>query len=104
MTSLTARFQKAPSEVRRYVLDYTLDLNPGETLASLAYTVTSPTGALPSTLTVSGVVLVGVSPIQAVYYVSGGLDGNSYEIQFEATTSIGQVLEDIAQHDIANKV
>lgn len=104
MSSLSARFVQGPKEVKRYMLDYTLFLSAGEAVTSVATSVTNlgtpPQGSPP--LVVSSTVL-GPGGLQAVYFISGGVSGQSYEVTFLGTTSIGQVLEDVVQYDIVEK-
>ena len=102
MTTLTARFKQAPLEVRRYVIDYTLQLSPGETVVTITPTITSPSGG-PLNLTV-GSIAIASNGLQASFYVSLGTVGQSYEIDFLSVTSIGQTFEDVVQIDIASKV
>jgi hypothetical protein len=104
MSTLSARFTQGPKEVKRYLLDYTLFLVTGESVVSIAQSVSNlgmpPQGSPP--LVVSTIVL-GPGGLQALYLISGGVDGQSYEVTFLATTSVGQVLEDVVQYDIAEK-
>jgi len=104
MSTLSARFVQSPEEVKRYLLDYTLFLVPGEAVTSIVPTVknlgTPPVGSPP--LVVSTIVL-GPGGIQALYFISGGVDGQSYEVTFLATTSVTQVLQDVVQYDIVEK-
>lgn len=105
MTVLTARVTQAPPEVRRYMLDYTAQLNAGETVTGIAATVTPlqtpPLGANPVTVT-----SIVITPLgnQAVFFVQGGADGIAYEIKFLGTTSLGQVFEDIVEVDVREKL
>lgn len=103
MSNLSGRFTQSPNETRRYVLDFTQQLSLGETLVSLVPTITPVTPAPVSpALSVTSIVIAG-SGNQAVFYVSGGVAGNSYEISFITTTSITQIFEDIVQIDVASK-
>jgi hypothetical protein len=102
MTVLVARFKQSPSEVRRYVLDYTLQMSPGETISTITPTISSPTGGNLN-LVVSNIAIAS-SGLQAQFFVSGGQVNQSYEIDFVTTTSIAQTFEDVVQIDIASKV
>lgn len=107
MSLITARFNQSPLEARRYLLDYVLDLAVGESLSSLAFSISSPSGELSPTLVVSSVVLapaVGGVVNQATFFVSGGTAGQSYEIDFLATTSIAQIIETVVAVNIQVKV
>lgn len=105
MSNLSGRFRQTANEDRRYVLDYTLQLSAGETVLSLVTNITSPTGGLGDTpaFVVNNVVIASTG-LQVVMYMSGGVTGQSYEVQVLATTSIGQVIEDVVQIDIVSKV
>jgi hypothetical protein len=104
MSTLSARFTQGQKESKRYLLDYTLFLVTGESVVSVAPTITNmgtpPVGSPP--LVVSTIV-VGPGGLQALYFVSGGVAGQSYEISFLATTSVGQILQDVVQYDIVEK-
>jgi len=108
MSSISARFRQSPTETKRYVLNYTLQLAPGEAIASLAINVIQTGG--PTTgpaLVIESVALLppvnGVVP-GAAYFISGGTDQGQYEVQFLATTSVGQILEDVVQYVLAEKL
>jgi hypothetical protein len=87
------------------MLDWTSQLNPGETIASVVAVVTPiqtpPVGAV--AVTVTGITLAP-SGTQAVFFVQGGADGISYEVQFLGTSSIGQIFEDVVEVDIQEKL
>lgn len=102
MTTLTARFKQTPNEKRRYLLDYTLDLASGETIVSVGTpTVVPADGVDPTpTLNITSVV-IAPGAIQVAFFVDGGADGGTYEVQFLATTSLGQIREDVIEFDIA---
>ena len=103
MTALTARFKQAPPETRRYIIDYTLGLNPSEQVIGVVPSITSPTGDNPANFTIASIVLIS-GGLQVAFFASGGVNGQSYEVRLLATTSIGQILEDVAQFDIQDKV
>ena len=102
MTTLSARFKKSPGERQRYILDYTRDLDAGETVTVVATAITSTTGN-PTALIVDGI-LIAPSGIQVVFYAGAGIDTNVYEVQFLATTSLGKILEDVVEFDVGVKV
>lgn len=103
MSQLAGRFKQTPSEHRRYVADLTQDLSSGETISTLPSTVTLIAGDGSASLVVDNVAIDSAG-LQAVFYVQGGADGQSYNIKFLPTTSIGQTLEFDVQIDIAEKV
>lgn len=101
MTTLTARFRQTPNEVRRYLIDYVIDLATGETVTSMATpTVVPDNGVAVSPPLVINNVIIAPGAQQVVFYASGGIDGGTYEVQFLATTSIGQVREDVIAFEI----
>jgi hypothetical protein len=99
MSKITARFDKSPASVRRYLIDYTLDLATGESISSIAApTVTSPSGEESPTLVINNIVLApAVNGVvnQATFFASGGTSGQTYEVEFLATTSIGQIFDTV---------
>lgn len=105
MTQLSARFSQAPNEVKRYMLDYTAQLNDGEILTRLTATVV-PAQTIP--VGTPDFVINSIVPApngtQAIFYASGGGDTYSYSIQFIATTSIAQTFEDIVEFDVLEKL
>lgn len=106
MPSLSARFTQSPVENKRYELDYTAQLSTGETITDITATVSSVTdkSSPPLSFVITNIAL-GPSPtLVAVFYASGGLDQNTYEVQFLATTSIGQIFEDIAEFNVQEKL
>lgn len=104
MSQLSASFRQSPNETKRYILDFTLDLDPGETVLSTVIAITSPTNAPATPALTCTNVLVSPNGLQIVFYISGGVDGNSYEVQFLTKTSLSKVLEDVVQYNIAVKV
>lgn len=107
MSTLAARFTQSPAETKRYVLDYTQQLAAGESIASIAVSISQNTGDASPALVVNGVALlppVGGAVLGAAYFVSGGVNLGTYEVQFLATTSIGQVLEDIVAYSLVEKL
>lgn len=107
MSQVTANFKQSPPAVRRYLIDYSLDLSTGESVASVADpTVTSPSGELSPTLVVSNVVLApAVNGIvsQVTFFLSGGTSGQNYEVEFLTTTTLTQVFDDVIGVVIAVK-
>lgn len=107
MSQITACFSKSPTEVKRYLVDCTLDLASGENLTSVpAPVITSPSGELVPTLVVSSIALapaVGGQVTMFTYFVSGGTNGQNYEVDFLYTTSLTQQLETVVAYNIAVK-
>lgn len=82
-----SKYVKAEGERKRYSIDYSDWLDTGETLDAVAFAVLSPVTVPP--LVVDDV-MVEPSATGVQYYVSGGLDGKTYEVQATASTSGGQ--------------
>jgi hypothetical protein len=108
MTTLSARFAQSPAEAKRYVLDYTLQLATGEAIVSLAINIVQRGG--PTTgpaLLINNVALlppVGGVVLGAAFFASAGNNACQYEVQFLATTTLGQILEDVVQFVLAEKI
>lgn len=106
MSIYSGVFAQAPEEKRRYILDYTLTLSEGETVASIVtpISITQTFGATPVTpFTVTSVV-IGPGGLQVVFYASGGEDGTEFEVQFLANTSAGQIVEDVVKFTIRSSL
>lgn len=107
MSQITAKFQQSPTENLRYLIDMTLDLATGESIASIAApTISSPSGELIPTLVVSNIALapaVGGQVTQATYFVAGGTGGQNYEIDFLLVTTLPQTFEVVIQQNIRVK-
>lgn len=109
MSTISARFAQSPAETKRYVMDYTLQLALGESISSIAVNIVQtagPTTGLP-VFVINNIALL--PPVKGVvlgaaFYASAGGNACQYEVQFLATTSIGQILEDIVQFVLAEKL
>lgn len=104
MTTLSAKLKQTPGERKRYLLDYAAQLSSGEQVTGVTPTITSPTNAPVSPAFVIDGIVIGPGGLQVIFYASGGVDTHTYEVQFFATTTIDQTLEDVAQFDISEKV
>lgn len=108
MSTITAVFKKSPAENRRYTLDYTLDLASGESVSSIAVSVTQVSGpASGPLLVINNVALLpAVAGVVtgATYFASAGSDGSVYEVQFLTTTSLTEILETVVQYNVAVKL
>lgn len=104
MTILSARLTQGPSEVKRYMLDWTQQLTVGETVIGVTVTIapvtTPPIGAV--NLVINNIVIAPLG-LTAVFYVSAGTNLQNYEATFLATTSAGQVFEDVIEVDVVEK-
>jgi len=103
MSVLAGRFKQSPNEVKRYVMDYSLDLDTGETITLVTPAVVNPSGAPVSPAFLCTGVAIAPSGTQFIYYASGGADGYQYEIQFLVTTSLAKVLEAVVAYPIGVK-
>ena len=107
MSQITARFLQSPIEVRRYLVDHTLDLAAGENLLSIgAPTITSPSGELVPTLVINSIALapaVGGQVTMYTFFASGGTPGQNYEVSFLASTSLTQQFNTVVAFNIAVK-
>ncbi len=108
MTTLSARFIQSPAENLRYVLDYTKFMAPGEGLSSLISNVTQLQGVSVPAFSINSVAIIagvsGSAPLLAAFFASGGVNQGVYEVQFLATTSLGQILEDVIEYTLIEKV
>lgn len=82
------KYVKAASERKRYSINYSDWLDIGETLTNVVFTI--PTNN-PSTPLVVDDVAVTPDSLGVQYYVSGGADGEQYEVVATATTSGTQI-------------
>lgn len=103
MSTISARFNQSPVEKKRYMLDWTAQLAAGEVITGVTANVTSTTDNSPSlSFTITGIVIAPAGN-QAVFFAAYGLTGNVYEVQFIATTSIGQIFEDVVVYNVQEK-
>jgi len=91
-----ARFIQSPSERKRYVIDYADWLSTGETVSSFTFTV-SPTTAPAFIVNGTGLSLTNTD---IIFFASGGVDGQNYKVEVFATTSIGEIKEDVILFDV----
>lgn len=103
MSVLSGKFKQSPNEVKRYVMDYSLDLDVGEIITIVAPTVVNPSGAPVSPAFVCTGVAIAPSGTSFIYYASGGSDGWQYEIQFLVTTSLSKVFDNVVAYPIGVK-
>jgi hypothetical protein len=108
--NISARFNQSPIENKRYLLDYTLELATGEILVSVvANEITSPTDlANAGGFAITSIAIAPAPSLQAAYFASCAnptiADQNQYAVQFVATTSLGQILEDVIVYNIKEKI
>jgi hypothetical protein len=101
MSRISGRFTQTPEEARRYILNYALTLSQGETVVSIvANSITQVFGKTTIEPFVINNIIIGPGNTQVVYFASGGDDQTDYEVQFLATTSVGQIIEDVVYYSI----
>lgn len=86
-----AKFSKTPDERKRYTIDYTDWLETSETVASVTYTIRQVTS--PVLVVDAQSILTGNKKIS--FYISGGDDLETYDVEIKITTSTGQIKEDL---------
>lgn len=82
------KFVKSPDEIKRYSVDYVDWLDTGEYLQAAVVTA-SPSGPI---IDVQGITS---NDTDVSFFVTGGTAGTSYKLKTRATTTNGQVKEDI---------
>lgn len=86
------KYIKSQTERKRYQIDYSNWLDTGEAVLSVAFNIALNTGSNP--LVVDGIQVLPTA-LGVQYYISGGLDGTTYEIDATLTTTTGpQIRED----------
>lgn len=85
------KYVKATNERKRYSIDYSDWLDVGELLTDVAFTI--PTNNITTPLVVDDVAIMP-DGLGVQYYVSGGVDGEQYEVVAIATTSGAQIKVD----------
>jgi methyl coenzyme M reductase alpha subunit len=85
------KYVKTPAERKNYSIDFEEWLNTGETVTTFTYSST-PVDATPAVIDAYAIAVDGLS---VGIYVSGGIAGTNYKIDVIATTSTGQIKEDV---------
>lgn len=103
MSERLAKYKKTSDEAKDYLLDYSKWLGTGETIASVTFVVTP-----------EGLVCNPVSPLQVTsfqinsgstsvtYKAEDGDDGETYGVLVTATTSSGQIEQDLILFSVRN--
>lgn len=81
-----AKYTKASTDRKRYQIDYTDWLDTGEAVSTVQFTIDDNV-ALPL-LVVDGVMVLPTG-LGVQYYVAGGVDGVTYRILANLTTTTG---------------
>jgi len=79
-----AKYFKAATDRKRYQIDYTDWLDTGELVTNVAFSITDNTAA--PVLVVDNIAVLPTG-LGVQYYVSGGIDGVTYEIVAVLTTN-----------------
>jgi hypothetical protein len=89
--SRVGKYVQTDDERKRYAVDYSDWLDPGEQVSAAVFDV------LPITDPVLEITSIQVAPAgDAVqYYVSGGRTGTTYEATIAITTNLSQIKEDV---------
>lgn len=83
-------FKKTPQERKRYTISYSDWLDTGELVDSVVYAIDNTTTP---PLLVEGSA-VAVDGLGVLFFVSGGLDSEQYQLNVLMTTDAGQIKED----------
>lgn len=81
-----AKYVKASSDRKRYQIDYTDWLDVGELVSTVDFSVDDNVAS--PVLVVDGIVVLP-SGLGVQYYVSGGVDGVTYRVLADLTTTLG---------------
>lgn len=84
------RFFQQPWEIKRYRVDFTLNLGDNEIVSLLSFLVDNTTSP-PLDVTNAAIAPEGK---EITFFVGGGLSGNSYKVTIRTTTTVGQRFED----------
>lgn len=84
------RYVKTPAERKRYAIDYSEWLETGETVSTYSFSVSPTTSPV---LEIDATSLADANQT-IVFFVSGGVNGQQYTVDVQATTSGGQIKED----------
>jgi len=85
------KFVKTPEEVKRYSVEYVDWLDTGEYLQSATITATPVT----TNPLISQLQAFTANDTDLSFFVTGGVAGTTYKIVVRATTTNGQVKEDV---------
>lgn len=95
---MKSKYIQADGEKKRYNIDYSDWLDSGETVSSVAYSV-SPTTSPPLVVSSSS---IDPNNTGVTFYVSGGVNTNTYKVIVTMTSNGGQIKEDAVTFAINN--
>jgi hypothetical protein len=108
MSNFAAVFKQSPAETKRYVMDFTLDLASGESITTVTVNITQTGGVTGGpALAATNIALLPAVSGQVTgfaFFVSAGATACTYEVQFLVTTSLTQVLEEVVQYNLLEKL
>lgn len=94
-----AAYTKTPTEKKRYEIDYTDWLDDDETLSGVpSFTINDGN---PGSLVISLPVIDATGKL-LWFFISGGDDGETYQLVVEVTTSAGQIKDDCLVISVAS--
>ena len=85
-----AKFVKSPAERKRYTIDYSEWLDTGESVQSIAFSVTPTTT---TTLEIDAY-QIATPATSVAFFANYGDEGKTYTVDVLMTTSGGQIKED----------
>ena len=91
MSARLGKYVQTDEERKRYTLDYSDWLDPGEVVSTTVFVITPATDPL---LMVDGITM-DPTRVMVQYYVSGGKTGVTYEVTPKIATSLNQIKEDV---------
>jgi hypothetical protein len=90
------KYKKTPSEIKKYTFDYVDWLDDEEYLYSLALDVlVGNSGEL-----IFDIQDIGLNETEVSFFVGGGVSGSSYDVQITATTTAGQIKQDLITFNV----
>jgi hypothetical protein len=91
---------KTPTEIVRYGFDFGPLLDHGESVATSSWSIfTTATVPVSAASMLFGSPITDLSPVVR-HLIQGGIDGTSYSVGCQITTSEGQVLETASELDV----
>lgn len=91
------KFRKSPGDRKRYEVNYDDWLNSGETLVAVTLTGNN----IADGFFVDGHVIDSEGK-EVIFYVSGGVACQVYEVRITVRTSLDQIKEDTIEFSVAN--
>lgn len=83
------KYRLDSADRKRYVVNYADWLNEGETIVSSDFT-----GSVPADNFFVDGWFVDPNGVEVIFFVSGGVNGTSYDVTFTTTTTLAQIKQD----------